>query len=88
MLSPPQSVGVSGALVSLVALWARFALGIVPRRVLCAAGGGAAVWRLAGSRRDQTVGKNGSHFGMRVQVKCACVRPDRGSLTSHQDRTA
>ena len=29
-----------------------------------------------------------SHCGMRVQLKCACVRPDRGSLTSHQDRTA
>ena len=62
--------------------------GIVPRSVLCAAGGGAAVWRLAGSRGDQTAGKNGSHGGMRVQHKCACVRPDRGSLTSHQDRTA
>ena len=29
-----------------------------------------------------------SHCSMRVQVKCACVRPDRGSLTSHQDKTA
>ena len=88
MLSPPRLVGVFGALASSFARWAQVALGIVPRSVLCAAGGGAAVWRLAGSRRDQTVGKNGSQFSMRVQVKCACVRPDRGSLTSHQDKTA
>ena len=29
-----------------------------------------------------------SQCSMRVQHKCACVRPDRGSLTSHQDKTA
>ena len=44
---------------------------------------------VAGSRRDQTVGECSINMGCaRVQVKCACVRPDRGSLTSHQDRTA
>ena len=44
----PNLVGVSGAFASSVARWAQVALGIVPRSVLCAAGGGAAVYgRLA-----------------------------------------
>ena len=62
VLSPPQSVGFIGALVSSFARWAQCALGIVPRSVLCAAGGGAAVWRLAGSRIGQTVGKESDHM--------------------------
>ena len=37
--------------------------------------------------RPDSGAKMDSQFSMRVQVKCACVRPDRGSLTSHQDRT-
>ena len=40
------------------------------------------------AERPDSGAKNGSQFGMRVQVKCARVRPDRGSLTSHQDKTA
>ena len=87
VLSPPRMVGFIGALVSSFAQWAQFALGIVPRRVLCAAGGGAAVYgRLACGETRQRA-KIGSQCNMRVQVKCACVRPNRGSLTSHQDRT-
>ena len=44
VLSPPRTVSFIGALVSSFARWAQFALGIDPRRVLCAAGGSAAVW--------------------------------------------
>ena len=53
------------------------------RRVAAQPYGG---WLARGETRQWA--KNGSHGGMRVQVKCACVRPDRGSLTSHQDKTA
>ena len=64
-------------------------VGIGPGACCVAAGGGAAVWCVAGSRRDQTVGEVRLHgMRMREQFKCAYVRPDRGSLTSHQDRTA
>ena len=43
-------------------------------------------WLARGETRQRA--KMDSHCGMRVQFKCACVRPDRGSLTSHQDKTA
>ena len=66
VLSPPRTVGFSGALVSSYARWAQVLAGDRPQSVLCAAGGGAAVWRLAGSRRDQTVGHE------RITVRRAC----------------
>ena len=88
VLSPPNLVGVSGAFTSSVAWWAQFALGINPgeccmRRVAAQPCGG----RLARGETRQWA-KSGSYGGMRVQGKCACVRPDRGFLTSHQDKTA
>ena len=62
-------------------------LGIVPRRVLCAAGGGAAVWRLAGSRRDQTAGKDGFTWwhARTGQMRMCEARSRVPHVTSRQD---
>ena len=62
--------------------------GSAPERAVC---GG---WRRSRmevgwlAERPDSGAKIDSQSGARVQVKCARVRPDRGSLTSHQDKTA
>ena len=82
-------VGCIGAFASSVARWAQFALGdCPPKSVVCGGWWHSRMtigWLAGRPDSGQTVWSHGS---MRVQVKCACVRPDRGSLTSHQDRTA
>ena len=87
MLSPPRLVGVFGALVSSLALWAQVTLGILPRSVLCAAGGGVAVRWKAGSRGDQTAGKD--QFTMRhartTQMRMHEARLRVPHVTSRQD---
>ena len=90
VLSPPRTVGFFGALVSSVARWAQIALGIVPRSVLCAAGGGAAVRWKAGSRGDQTAGKDGFTWqhARTGQMRMCEARSWVPHVTSRQDKAA